>query len=257
MKKLCAGLLVLVVAAGAQAKVPKLILGEKDGLPVECEVCGYDVEKGLVKLRAGTKAGSKPFDSFSTNAQQRIVAWATDEAFESTADLKVTITKFGDEIEERSEGENNSWSSTEGEIVLYEICIENTTPFEMKGIRVEYRIFYEKTERGYRSYATGASQVMKDKEFKLYRRGEDSVDISCGELGRVSTGFVQITEFQSMDISQQGNVVSKEVSGKLLGMHVSLVKVAENGDELRRELTKGRVPRENKWDEYKDDKNGN
>lgn len=254
MKKLCAGMLFLLVAASVQAKVPKLILGEKDGLPMECEVCGYDVEKGLVKLRAGTKSGSKPFGSFSTNVQDRIVIWATDEAFDSTSDLKVTIR----EKEDRDKVDttvNNYRYSGKKEKVSYTIVLENRTPFAMENVRLEVRIFYEgradrDSGRSFNRMGDTANNLTENQNVVYDKK---YIDIPANDVVEVETPGVvilNVTGEQESNNSRFANTSMETYEEDLEGMQLILSRKGSGGHVLVRTQDDGSVPKESKWGEY-------
>ena len=241
------GFVIFLFAAGAQAKVPALILGEANGLPVECEVRGYDVEKGLVKLCAGEKRGVKPFDSFSTNAQQRIVAWATDEAFESSSLLKIRVAQK--EVDKREvKFQNSNPSSITGgfdgttSLIVYSVEFENRSPFEMKGISIDSRIFYEfGTKHNPRQVRVDVPDFdLLPGEAKVLEAG--SVWIRDGD--RINE---QIHSFDGVSEKMEKKIKCKD---RLCGAHMLVTKSGSVEGDVSRCVKEGRIPKEEEWDEY-------
>ena len=254
MKKLCAGLLIFVVAAGVQAKGPKLILGEKEGLPVECEVCGYDVEKGLVKLRAGTKRGSKPFESFSTNVQDRIVMWATDEAFESSG-LKVSIREEVDKKKVESKVGDYEYTGRSEE-VTYVVVMENRSPFPMENVKVEYRIFYEGVAD--EDYDSSFGNVRSSNDNRAENKNviyeKEYLDIPANDIVEFKTTSVRILNVNG-ERESTGQFSVRRIQmyeEDLLGIQFSVRRKGMDDHVFARVEEDGSVPKESKWGEYKE-----
>lgn len=239
----------------APAEVGALILGKEDGLSVECEVCGYNVEKGFVQLRAGQKRGVVPFTSLSSNVQQRVVAWATDEAFASSSVLNVTIQER--QARRKVDATVDRYRYTgKAEDVSYFIVMDNQSPFEMKNVHLECRIFYE--GNGDRSYNGSNWNVRDDtnhqQENKNVIVAELTFDLPPLEARDITTSAISMIDVSGQQDARWRNTSTtiRMYEERLLGMHLTLKMKGHDGEVIVRTFEEGRVPRESQWDEYKE-----
>jgi hypothetical protein len=243
MKKLCVGLSILLFAAGVQAGNSKLVLGTEAGLPGECEVSGYDVETGLVKLRAGSNFGTRPIESFPTNVQAKIIGWAADEAFDSSSGLKIKVTEKETKTK-KSVKKPTSQPRFDGNIstVIYTISLENCSPFELKGITVDAQVFFERQEHP-QQVRTQLSVDLFPGETKEFQT--KPVQIRNGDL--VNTYIVTERSFSGyggFGYSESERISKTDCKDRLSGVYVVAAKPDREGVPVRREVKKGQIPKE-------------
>jgi hypothetical protein len=247
MKKLCVGLSILLLAAGVQAGNSKLMLGTADGLPGECEVGGYDVETGLVKLRAGSQTGTRPFDSFSADAQKKIMGWASDKAYEASNVLRIDIQK--------ESAPTAKDKAVKDELVVYQISIENRSPFEITNIDITYRVFYEEVHSlQYNNYGGrfgGSFSSGGDNTTESKRVLTGKVSVTVAPNGKKTIAIPGVT---IRDTRKDKAYTTEIYKGRLLGLFCELSKLSVSGETLERQVKDGSIPRETKWSEYKDEK---
>lgn len=130
-----------------------------DGRALSAEIVDYNAKLGKVELKLANGKRKKVKPSIFVEADQAYIKeWVALSAFQKDSALRVDCTK---KIFEKWKKES-SVQTIKYQKVGYEILLENRTPAPLKGLKAEYRVYYEqeKTNPG-QSKKTLSKQTKK------------------------------------------------------------------------------------------------
>jgi hypothetical protein len=229
-----------------------LKLEAQDGLAGGGEVRGYDAEKGIVRVMTGGAVTNLPLHFFNPKIQGQIIDWSVDKAFLSSSGLRISIKK-----QEEKTREKGSYTKSETNFVSYTINILNSSPHEIKGVKVTHRIFWEK-------------QVFEKNKNRsgVYLIGTRQIDLKPGQdltfetevvpirdnvvVGGVGKSYQTFSTGDGGSFTVQGNSVETyNVKDRLTGMHLRVSKAGWDGKVIERDFKNGVVPNQSAWKDYR------
>lgn len=130
-----------VLCVGAWADDGYRDFTNTEGKSFRGKVLSYDARKSVVKIEAENKKRAKvPLAALSEKDQAYVIAWASAQDFLSESFFRISLKSR----EEDGAGKARmSISERKVEEVTYEIKLENKSPTDLKGIKIEYCVFYE------------------------------------------------------------------------------------------------------------------
>ncbi|MDD3275441.1 MAG: hypothetical protein PHP93_00130 [Kiritimatiellales bacterium] len=221
--------------AGVTQATSHLTLGVEDGLAEECEVRNYDVKTGIVTLRGESASTNRPFNSFPTDTQQKIIGWATGKAFSSSSGLSIRMTPRETKKNERTKSVTCvpcfvGMVST----IYYDMVIENRAPFPMQEISVTCKIFYfqndsdRNNQSGFSmSLAPGEKRIVQTPSISLRNGNNVHLERQFGMLGSID--YVKVKAGQS---------------GHLEGILVNMSMPGFDGNPVSRTVKNGQIPKD-------------
>jgi len=234
---------VLLLVATIGVAGDRLTLGVEDGLDGEWDVRGY--EGDTVRLYGSSGMTTFGFDTFRPEVQKKIVAWAVDDAFNSSSSLSIRVKQEEErEKKKRPPASEKKKEFEYGKIehVHYTLLIKNRSAVAIDDIEVEYRIFYEE------SY--GKSSILRVVDEK------EVFSLSPGEKRTLTTDTVFIRDFLRVKnaVREGGDAFSRGsqtvVKDHLQGIHITLTRQDRNQTPVVRTCEKGTVPNKSEWDNY-------
>jgi hypothetical protein len=197
------------------------------------EITSYAPDKGLVEIITGAIRTNRPFISFGTDEQKKIVAWLKDDAFlNAGADV---------EIEEKSAPGGTPDIKSD---VWHYITIKNCSDVDLEGVKLEGATFFETHD-----------DKMK-LELGRYVLTTQTIDIPAGTTYSYQTKKIglrdacETEEVRSENINTGAEICSTykyHSKDRLLGFYLRLSKTDRHGDVVALEHHAGRLPPQKKW----------
>ena len=141
------------VAIAAEAAVGEYrTFHDSQGREIKARLLQFNPQTDEVKIQlSNRKIRTTPISVFAAADQDAIRNWHISEVVFSEKNLMVTINKKA-EGSERRRGETDGWTPKKTGIrveeVGYELKLENRNKMALKGMKAEYRIYYQSTEKG-------------------------------------------------------------------------------------------------------------
>jgi len=125
---------------------------DSQGREIKARLLQFNPQTDEVKIQlSNRKIRTAPISVFAAAAQDAIRNWHISEVVFSEKKLMITINKKA-EGSERRRGETDGWTPKKTGIrveeVGYELKLENRNKMALKGMKVEYRIYSQSTEKG-------------------------------------------------------------------------------------------------------------
>ncbi len=237
-KMICLGLATLLLAGVVIAK-PDLILVDKSGALNEWELVLYNPVNGAMELKGLAGKMNKPFAKFNLENKRKIIDWLEREKFEPSTQMRLSVGAV--ERSYKVEKKKPSWhpgvyTIGEVEVVSYNLSLANVSPLPTGKMKVEIMVFCE-DHRG-----ANKRRIVET----IY------VDIPPAETWAYKTRPVQIRDLRSVQIgSEYSGDTTSIIRDRLKGMYLCISKKNQYGNLITRELERGRLPKKEKWPEYK------
>ncbi len=232
------GLLLLTVSVQAASKYRDFTSAE--GKTIRGLVKSYDAKTKIVTIERDTRKTAKvPLTIFSEADQIYILEWDSAKGFSSKVLLKISCDDKV--LEKRKEKEVEDIHYTGGttvkdfektvttfEKIAYEIEFQNRNDSELKGIRMEYQIYYEQSE------------MVSDKKpevIQKYFAGKMEVPtLSAKSKKVIVTEPVEIHEDNINPVPVAGGDLRQKGQGEVHGIRVRLYLKMPSGNEVLREI---------------------
>lgn len=170
------------MAIGARAVKEYRDFTDTKGRTIRGCIVSYDAKREVVKFeRDNRKIAKVPITIFSEADQTYIRDWTVLKNFMTEHLFKISANQKKNE--NKDEEIKSTYLEKDVDTIKYEIALENRSVYELKGVEVEYCIYYEQEERGKRKevcnqgvYCGTISIVsLLPKSEKLVKTGEVSV----------------------------------------------------------------------------------
>lgn len=119
-----------------------------DGRALKAEILGYNARLGMVELKRedGTPVKVKP-SLFVDEDRHYINEWVSLEDFRDSRRMKVDLKeRIVKKWREDSDTEQRSFKN-----VVYEVSLHNKSSLDFNGVKVEYRIYYDKERNNHKT----------------------------------------------------------------------------------------------------------
>lgn len=240
MKSLVFFVLLVTTACSVHADTQYRDFTSADGKTIRGRIRTYNESKKVVTIeRDNRRTATVPITVFSESDQAYILEWDASKGFSSKNLLKISCNDKV--VEKRKEKELEDIHYTEGDVVkdfektvttferiAYEIQLQNTNKSELKGIRMEYRIYYEQSEMVWEK-----KPELKQKHFS----GEMAIPALPGQSKTmVVTESVEIHEDSVNPVPQLGGDQRRGGKGEVHGIRARLYMKMPSGKEVMREF---------------------
>ena len=211
---LCIG--VLAMAFGASAATKYRDFTSADGKTIKAAVKAYDAQKSIVTIeRDNRKTMKVPITVFSEADQSYILEWAVLRNFALERLFKISVKRKKNDNEEESFTSGNKKKAVVD--THYEILLENKTSSDLKGLKLEYCIYYEQE-------TPGQSKMIRNQ------------GVYCGDLAidSIASGSKKVLDTESVTtyteeldsgwyyFSGSGNIQRGDVHGIWIRVHLKL-----------------------------------
>lgn len=145
MKRLVLFVCLLPVVSGVRAATQYRDFTSAEGKTIRGCIKAYNAAKKMVTIeRDNRKTAKVPITIFSETDQTYIHDWKVLKCFEKESSFRISVKRKKHDNDEEREKTNN----TEKDVTdtHYEILVENKSAFKLKGIELEYCIYYEQEE---------------------------------------------------------------------------------------------------------------
>jgi hypothetical protein len=246
MKRYMVGLLFGILCLGAQAADEFHMFTDTQGRTIELKLIKFDSEHGRISVeRKDGRRLTVNLDNFCEADHDYVQQWFIANELLSERNLKIgcddkvvskrkeTVTGMqasssGSQLKEVEIGEKKY------EKIAYEITFENKTSEPIENARLEYRIYYEQTERG----------VDQDSEQKVFRGETVLALLAPGSSSEFMTEAVEIfndnlSALNVITLDEKGNESSgalEEGEGEIHGIRGRLIVPLASGENLIREF---------------------
>ena len=241
MKRLVLFICLTASVFGVRAAAQYRDFTSADGKTIKAAVKAYDAQKKIVTIERDNKRTSKvPITVFSEADQKYILEWDASKGFLSANLLKISCADKV--VEKRKEKELEDVNYTGGAVVkdfektvitferiAYDIQFQNMNKYELKNIRMEYRIYYEQSEMVWEK---------KPEAKQNHFSGKKAVPTLSGKSKTmVTTESVEIHEDSVNPIPQAGGDQRRGGKGEVHGLRVRLYMKMSSGKEIMREFS--------------------
>ena len=145
MKRLLLVIYLVTAAVGVQAVKQYRDFTDTKGRTIRGRIVAYDAKKKIVTFERDNKRTSKvPITVFSETDQGYVLEWETLKNFATERLFRISAKQK--KIDNEAKGSKSRSKQIEVEDTHYEILLENKSASELKGLELEYCIYYEQEE---------------------------------------------------------------------------------------------------------------
>ena len=226
MKRLLLVSFLIITATGTQAVTKYRNFTSADGKTIKAAVKSYNAQKKIVTIeRDNRKTMKVPITVFSESDQAYILDWEVLRCFSVERLFKISVKRKKRDNEEESFSSHNKKKAVVD--THYEILLENKPSSELKGLKLEYCIYYE--------------QEVPGKSKMICTQGVYCGDLSIDSIASASKKVLQTesvsTFTEELDsgwyyFSGSGNIQRGDVHGIWIRIHMTL----PSGQKATREM---------------------
>lgn len=197
-----------------------------DGKAIRGKVLRFDARKQTVTIqRDNKKTATVPLRAFSDKDQEYVLEWEFNKVFLSNSSFKIEAKRK--KVKDKEESYSGSYSAEKLENTAYEVVLQNKSTSELKGLEVEYCIYYEQ-EKSTRGKTIDEEGVLYGTLEVASMRAKSSKELMTEAVS------VYTYELDSNFIYVDGT--DNKISGKVRGVWIRVNMKTDSGNVLTRDF---------------------